>query len=753
MDILHHSNILFLKVDFSNFSTTANVFFSRPLSAISFSIPFGLDSDVDIVMGDPVITRSVSSDHLNPAGQHTNHIPPEDLGHLRTKSPAANSPQRASWTTQSHGIPRVAEENGIAASEPGELPTIEEALQIIHNESKLEPRLHPDGAPDGFYLHSPDDPASSRNNSAKLANISSSAPAHSGMIYRPTGDSREPTRTRNASECSRDDDSVLRDGSVDSDASEDMPKAQSTPASGSRSARGQNKEADSGVRMTSFAERKKKQMDSPKADSGSPETTARAHKSEESPSNSTQLNDMSELGVRLEEKRRAIEAQKKRIEAIFAKHRQKLGNSAFRQLKKEQLEDEAGEEKAGDVLVSTSSTEEDLSRLSLEENQAQIAEEEKGEEGEQRLSVEDDGNVQEELEPNQQVSDFNEKVSGTAGQKIAPLGDYNNAVSKLTAALNSLQTDMQRLTEQQNHLLKKKPAVSSSKSWVIPASPRTSTPASTAARTSREPSRSLNSASTSPSPSHKITPQTTPKSPQVQRRARSVPPKSPKHHQQGRPLDVKHPPYSRVITAPQNVDRIPHLRRVNPWQSQVQTSSSFTIGDSDTLDELRSSRGAPASTPTQTPVPPAAPTPYPAADEALSEIGSNDGQSVCTMDLEAGDSHGVLSKKDRLAGGGCSSGAPSECSFESDLPAGPLNGKRSSLIEISLSALRGDGEEEDQVPDPFSDATSDRTDPDMKGGVGFFFRVSVSRLFGHMWHFLYRCVVMVGALSGYFFMC
>uniref|UniRef100_A0A8C8AIZ2 Uncharacterized protein n=1 Tax=Otus sunia TaxID=257818 RepID=A0A8C8AIZ2_9STRI len=29
------------------------------------------------------------------------------------------------------------------------------------------------------------------------------------------------------------------------------------------------------------------------------------------------------------EKRRAIEAQKKRIEAIFAKHRQRLGKSAF----------------------------------------------------------------------------------------------------------------------------------------------------------------------------------------------------------------------------------------------------------------------------------------------------------------------------------------------------------------------------------------------------------------------------------------
>lgn len=680
-------------------------------------------------MGDPVITRSVSSDHFNPAGQYNNHMPPEDRAHLQLKSPAVNSPQRASWTTQSHGIPRVAEENGIASSETGELPTIEEALQIIHNESKLEPRLHPDGAPDGFYLHSPDDPASSRNNSAKLVNISSSAPTHSGMIFRPTGDSRKPTRTRNTSECSRDDDSVLRDGSVDSDASEDMPKAHSTPASGTHSARGDNKAADSGVRMTSFAERKKKQMDSPKASgSASPEMTTLAHKSEKSSSNSPQPNDMSELGVRLEEKRRAIEAQKKRIEAIFAKHRQRVGKSAFCQLKKEQLEDEPGEEEGGDILVSTSSTEEDLSRLSLEERQAQFAEEDQREQCEQRLLVEEDGNVKEELEPNKQVGDFNEKVSGTTGQKIAPLGDYNNAVSKLTAALSSLQSDMQRLTEQQNHLLKKKPAVSTSKSWVIPASPRTSTPASTPVRTSREPTRTLNSASTSPSPSHKITTQTTPKSPHIQRRARSVPPKSPKHHQHSRPLDVKPPTYSRVITAPQNVDRIPHLRRVNPWQSQVQTSSSFTIGDSDSPDELRSSRVTPASTPIQTLLPPVTPTPHP-TDETLSEIGSNDSHSVFTMDLEASDSHGISSKKESFVGGGYSSGAPSECSFESDVPARPLNGKRSSLIEISLSALRGDGEEDDQIPGPFSDAMTDRTDPDMKGGgVGFFFRVSAQIL-------------------------
>lgn len=104
-------------------------------------------------------------------------------------------------------------------------------------------------------------------------------------------------------------------------------------------------------------------------------------------------------------------------------------------------------------------------------------------------------------------------------------------------------------------------------------------------------------------------------------------------------------------------------------------------------------------------------------------VGSNDDHSIFSMDLEAGPTHGLSAKKEGLAGGGCSSGAPSECSFESDAPAGMLNGKRSSLIEISLSALRAEEEEDDQVPDPFPDTMSDRTEPEIKGGVGFFFKV------------------------------
>ncbi|KAM9392940.1 calmodulin-regulated spectrin-associated protein 3 isoform 2-T2 [Pholidichthys leucotaenia] len=699
---------------------------SRPLSAVSFSIPFGLDSDVDIVMGDPVITRSVSSDQLNPAGKNMARVPytpPEDLSHLVSRTSGPSGPQRASWATQTPTVPRLAEENGLESSETGELPTIEEALQIIHDESKMEPRSHPEGAPDGFYLHSPDDPTSFRYDS-NLAPISCSAPTRSGMMYRPAGESKDPTRTRNTSECSRDDDSVLRDGSVDSDASEDLPKAQSTPATSAAAAAAHSagiEVSDSGVKMTSFAERKKRQInDSPKAnEQSSPQMTTWAQKSEESPSKSPQLNnEMTELGVRLEEKRKAIEAQKKRIEAIFAKHRQRLGKSAFLQLKKEQLEDE------GDGQVSTSATEEDNPGLTLEERLARM-EEDNQEPGEQRPSVENEGNVKrlalnkQPIQSKENASASGEKSSGTPGEKtVAPLGDYNNAVSKLTAALNSLQSDMQRLTEQQNQLIKKKASAGNSKSWVIPASPKTSTPAPT--RLSRESTRDLNSTSSSPSP-RRITNHTTPpKSPHAHRRAQSVPPKSPKHSRQA---DIKVPSLSRVLNPPQNVDRIPHLRRVNPIQSQIQTSSSFSIGDSASLDDLHLS--GPSPIPTLTPVPTPVPTPTPVlgnvTDEILSEVGSNDGQSIFSMDLEVGPSHSPLSKKEGFLGGGYSSGAPSECSFESDAPAGMVNGKRGSLIEISLSALRGD-EEDDQVPDALSDSMSDQTEPESKAGVGFFFK-------------------------------
>nr|XP_015204446.1 PREDICTED: calmodulin-regulated spectrin-associated protein 3 [Lepisosteus oculatus] len=726
---------------------------SRPLSsAVSFSIPFGLDSDVDIVMGNPVgMTRSISSDSLGPnvfqpapgAPPRATYTSSEEVPDLGGKGKGVggqtaaqtgqNGPlgsHRASWGTQTPPVKMRMEkdpeglENGLEESGYADLPTIEEALQIIHSESKMEPRLHPDGAADGFYLHSPDEPVGFRHNGSP-SRLSSSAPSRAGMMYRPSGEPQErergQRRTRRTSEgsrASRDDDSVLRDGSVDSDASEDLPKAPAAPVPAAADGDPRDEagtgtlslssSSDSGVKMTSFAELKKKLVPAAPAAAttetprGSPEPqmTTWAQRSEESPSKSPALNtEMSQLGARLEEKRRAIEAQKKRIEAIFAKHRQRLGKSAFMQLKKHQ--DGGGEAEA--------EVPEELGQLTLEERLARIEDEEERPPPSEDRDKLADGSRQE-----KQVT-FSPEIRKP--EEDAHLGDYNKAVSKLNAALSSLQSDMQRLAEQQQQLMRKKPAT---QAWVIPASPKptAAAPPLPSPRPSREPtprSADLSCSSPSPSPSRKpASHPAPPKSPQpAPRRAQSVPPKSPKH---ARPLDLKFPPLTRVLTPPNNVDNLPHLRKFSPSQCPVQTSSSFSIGHPRSPIEL----GKPVG-----PIPKP-----PGPEDDSSETGSSEEPAMFSLELEGhsrppvGPVVGPSSSR-KEPGGGSSSGAPSECSFESDLQPS-FNGKRSSLIEISLSSLRGPEEAEgDEGPESFSDSTSDHTEPEQRGGLGFFFRVSL----------------------------
>ncbi|XP_010576576.1 PREDICTED: calmodulin-regulated spectrin-associated protein 3-like, partial [Haliaeetus leucocephalus] len=234
---------------------------------------------------------------------------------------------------------------------PGpELPTIEEALQIIHSSE----RLLPEGAPDAFYLHSPDPPVD-------------------------IGDPPGPPNLRQP------------------------PVSTADPP------------APSGRTMTSFAERKKKLEEAAGVGGGGGGTVAGGSPQilggppGGHPEAGEGLSaEMSQLGARLEEKRRAIEAQKKRIEAIFAKHRQRLGKSAFLQLKRggEEEEDEEEEEGSGSKKQVTFAPPE-------------------------------------------------------------PPGHYEAAVAKLSTALSTLQLDMQRLSQQQQRLLQdqRPPA---GQAWVIP---------------------------------------------------------------------------------------------------------------------------------------------------------------------------------------------------------------------------------------------------------------------------------------------
>ncbi|XP_062034766.1 calmodulin-regulated spectrin-associated protein 3 isoform X2 [Lepus europaeus] len=424
---------------------------SRPLSqAVSFSTPFGLDSDVDVVMGDPVLLRSVSSDSLGP-------------------------PRPAPARTPGQSTP-----------EPGDLPTIEEALQIIHS---AEPRLLPDGAADGsFYLHSPEGPAKPP--------LSSS--------YPPDGPSKPPIYVPHPETPSKPPPCLAGELSKPPAPSEGSPKAAaSSPAA-----------TNSEVKMTSFAERKKQLVKAEaEAGAGSPTPAPAAPEALSS--------EMSELGARLEEKRRAIEAQKRRIEAIFAKHRQRLGKSAFLQV---QPREAAGEAEAEAEAEPSSAP------------------------GGERPAGEGQG------EPSSRPK------SVTFSPELGPvppegLGDYNRAVSKLSAALSSLQRDMQRLTDQQQRLLAPPEApvpAPAPAAWVIPG-PTTGPKAA-----SPSPARRAPAARRSPGPGP------------------SPAPRSPKHT---RPAELRLAPLTRVLTPPHDVDSLPHLRKFSPSQVPVQTRSSILLAE------------------------------------------------------------------------------------------------------------------------------------------------------------------------------
>ncbi|XP_053320366.1 calmodulin-regulated spectrin-associated protein 3 [Spea bombifrons] len=527
---------------------------SHPLSqAVSFSIPFGLDSDVDIVMGNPVnILRSVSSDSLSqPAYAPSSPKCVTRATYTAPEDPAESPIQPRTFKKvplTGKGSPdlQAQEKSGSGSGVQADLPTIEEALQIIHSS---ETRLLPEGAPDGFYLHSPEEP--------KPLKVDEEVVNPNVGVYRTHDSSRR---------LSRDDDSVLRDNSLDSDAEETRLAQESSRSSLSSQA---DSCAGSGTKMTSFAERKKKldakvtSEGSPSSLSVSPSTTTWAQKAEESPVKSPALNsEMSQLGARLEEKRRAIEAQKKRIEAIFAKHRQQLGKTAFLQLKRKDGLEEADEGMEGDDKMSP----DDGLPKEIEELERQKP---SGEEDK------DDEKMQEGLKSrgDKQVS-FSPEVAKAGLDNN--LGDYNRAVAKLNTALSSLQSDMKRLSEQQEKLMKKE-----SKAWVIPA-PKPSPPAhrpksSPPTRLTREiqAPRSSSPASPSQSPSRLA-----PKSPQPNaRRSHQILPFTPKSPKQNRPVELKIPPLNRVLTPPQNVDTIPHLRKFSPSKVPMQTRSSIYFSE------------------------------------------------------------------------------------------------------------------------------------------------------------------------------
>lgn len=438
-------------------------------------------------------------------------------------------------------------------------PSMEEALQIIHSPSR--PPL--EGINNGFFLHSQDHGAGV-GSLEPLSELDSKGPLS-------TTDTEVDTGIHLRTEDMLDEDSSLKDCSVNMDLEMDTPSP--CPSSLSKS--------PSGVKLTSFAEQKMRKHNPSAPDSGRcsssslkttpegsdfglPLSVSWAPTPEHSPihqqttptitakpsPSSVQLppndpaqvmaTEMVQLRMRLEEKRKAIEAQKKKVEAAFTRHRQKMGHSAFLNVVKRKGDgaasgDEGGKPEAEGKAASTTPT----VRFGRSKADTPDGAEQSGT---RSCWTKSPGVGEEGGQSHAQLTEVD-------------LTEYTRSIEKLNHSLAFLQTEMQRLAQQQEVIMAMREQ-QHQQAWVIPAPHKNPSPQ----RHSRAGAVTRSSGPSSPADS----PRSTHRSPtNIKRKSASFHSRNPRA---ARPNELKLAPYNRVLTAPQSVDSIPRLRRFSPCQ-------------------------------------------------------------------------------------------------------------------------------------------------------------------------------------------
>ncbi|KAM6948495.1 calmodulin-regulated spectrin-associated protein 2 [Aplochiton taeniatus] len=326
------------------------------------------------------------------------------------------------------------------------------------------------------------------------------------------------------------------------------------------------------VRMTSFAEQKFRKLEGRSSGGTTPESSeinvpythpSRAVPAEilgppqpitspatPSPRDPSHLlaSEMVHLKMKLEEKRRAIEAQKKKVEEAFTRHRQKMGRTAFLNVVRRKgttspLSPSPTASSAGTETPSPDSL--PSSRAANYRGQGQA----------------------ERCKPDGAAPKSPSEDSGGVGAAEVDLTEYTRSIERLNTSLGFLQTEMQRLAHQQEKIMTMRDH--QQQAWVIPP------PAPSPHRQLRE----LRSTSVvgrgsvgslSPNLSSTGSPRAPHRSPGgLKRRPASFHARTPRTP---RPTDLKVTPFSRMLNTPTSVDSLPRLRRFAPNRSQ---SSSF----------------------------------------------------------------------------------------------------------------------------------------------------------------------------------
>ncbi|CAL8312498.1 unnamed protein product [Gadus morhua 'NCC'] len=330
------------------------------------------------------------------------------------------------------------------------------------------------------------------------------------------------------------------------------------------------------VRMTSFAEQKFRKLEGRSSGGTTPESSelnlsyprpARALSLESagpplpisspntpSPRDPTHLlaSEMVHLKMKLEEKRRAIEAQKKKVEAAFTRHRQRMGRTAFLNVVRR---------KGITSPVSSHSTE------SAAAAEAEPEPEPAPREPSELASL---GRA-ERCKPDGAAP--KSPCEDGVGSGEIDITEYTRSIERLNTSLGFLQTEMQRLAQQQETIM----SMREQQAWVIPP------PAPSPHRQLRELRSSSvvgrgsgrgSVGSLSPILSSSGSPRAPHRSPAgLKRRPASFHARTPRTP---RPNDLKVTPFSRMLNTPTSVDSLPRLRRFSP--SQTQTSSFAYLG-------------------------------------------------------------------------------------------------------------------------------------------------------------------------------
>ncbi|XP_065410400.1 calmodulin-regulated spectrin-associated protein 2 isoform X12 [Chrysemys picta bellii] len=603
------------------------------MHGVSFDISFDNENSIQTSTPNRGITRSVSNEglmlNINRMPKHirknlsfkpvngeeeTQDIEEEKdiVSHIDPNAASLNTNERNANENSQYKLPNGAPQNRVVMDDFGnqiETPSIEEALQIIHDTEKSPIVIQPDQITNGFFLHNQE--ISILNSNIKLNQPNPDIITDTKVALSPVTDNTEvDTGIHVPSEDipeTMDEDSSLRDYTVSMDSDmEDPPKClqdydirasnhrellSPCPSSiSTKSQAGSSASSSSGVKMTSFAEQKFRKLnhtDSRSSGSSSQKTTpegselniphvvAWTHIPEETPvpqgRDTTQLlaSEMVHLRMKLEEKRRAIEAQKKKVEAAFTKQRQKMGRTAFLNVVKKKgdgisplREEAAGAE---DEKVFT-----DSNRLNEKDTQKPVEQINKTAE----VIKESAENSQAKWlkSPNTPMDAEKQWNLVSPAEETLNEGDileYTKSIEKLNASLHILQQEMQRLSLQQEMLMQMR----EQQAWVI------SPPQPSPQKQIRELKSSMRQTGLSSpiAPFALEPPRPTYQSPQSSNRKNASLPV--KMQRTPRPNELKIIPFNRTLTAPRSVDSLPRLRRFSPSQVPIQTRSFVCFGD------------------------------------------------------------------------------------------------------------------------------------------------------------------------------